>query len=303
MNRELKKQLNGRGKIVRSTFIHSIKIQKGMKRKLDMEKAKLKIEKKDKYVWLAILLIACSAFYSVYVFSIIPPQTGWWQYMAQRLSEGKLLYRDVFMYVPPYFTWLTTALYSLFHTNFALYTCFGLVFFRLFSALLSYLLMQRYTSPQVAAVAVLTGACLTSSYLMDQAYDYNPLIMTLTLLQTYLLVRTYESKKKKTFYSLTVIQGCLCGIQFMLKQNTGIILPICFLICLVCVSIDREKEMCKWTIAMVFTGIIVGIAPACIWLTLTGTWEDFIWCITTALDAKVGGGGACLKSHSEISAM
>lgn len=249
-----------------------------------------KMVHRNKVTWLVLLLLGCLAFYSTYVLAVIPPQTGWWQYMAQRLSAGDLLYKDVFVYVPPYFVGLTTVLYQLFQTHFILYTVFGLIFFRLIPAMLSYLLMLRYTRPPIAATAVLVGVCLTSSYLMDQSYDYNPLIMALTLLQTYLLVRTYESKSNKSFYGLVAVQGILCGTQIMLKQNTGIVLPLLIFLLTLWVTAQRDKCMCGQCIIAFGLGVLVGITPAIIYLMATRTLMDFWWCITTSLGAKIGEG-------------
>lgn len=63
--------------------------------------------REDKY-YLLILLFLASVYYSFFVFSVIPPQTGWFQYHAFCLLKGDLLYKDIYVYLPPYFSWLTT---------------------------------------------------------------------------------------------------------------------------------------------------------------------------------------------------
>lgn len=248
-----------------------------------------------KLFWLFVLVICGLIYYNLYVFSVIPPQTGWWQYMAQRLSEGELLYRDVFMYVPPYFTWLTTGLYQVFGTNFVAYTVFGLIFFRVIPWVLCYLIITRFVHPAVSAWTVLVGVCLTSAYLMDQAYDYNPMIMGLVIVQAYLLIRIYEGDSSRTISILVFFEGILCGIQLMMKQNVGIVMPIVIIVIL-CYAfwVKKSKKNLFFIISKCLAGILVAILPGFIYLFVTETVDDFWRCITVALTAKVGEGNIFL---------
>lgn len=245
----------------------------------------------QKNFWLVILILAALIYYSFFVRSIIPPQTGWWQYMAQRLNDGEMLYRDVFMYVPPYFAWLTALLYKLFGNDFILYTIFGLLFFRILPWAILYLLVVRFTKPQIASIGILFGICLTSAYLMDQPYDYNPLIMALVIIQTYLLVRIYESTSVRNIQWLTIFEGVLCGIQLMLKQNVGIIMPIVVVVILTYVIFQKDIVKKRiWYIVSFVLGIFIAISPGLGYLMYTETLNEFWWCITEALKAKTGTG-------------
>ena len=41
-----------------------------------------------------------------YIQSAIPPQVGWWNYYGWQISEGKLLYKDIYCFLMPYFVWI-----------------------------------------------------------------------------------------------------------------------------------------------------------------------------------------------------
>lgn len=232
------------------------------------------IKKKEKCFWLTVLILSGAIYYSFFVRSIVP-QTGWWQYMAQRLSEGGLLYRDVFMYVPPYFAWFTTFLYQIFGNHLILYTLFGLVFFRMTAWAFLYLLSIRFARPWVAAVSVLIGICITSSYLMDQAYDYNPITLELTIIQAYLIVRIAETKRKRLKYILIVVEGFICGLELMLKQNIGLVMPIVTLLVIVLLTLwNSDKRQLKWNVPIFALGILTAVLPGLLYLFFTGTADD-----------------------------
>lgn len=81
---------------------------------------------REYWIYLAILISVATIYYWFFEKSVISPQTGWWQYMAWRMQEGDLPYKDFFLYVPPYFVLLTRFLYSFFENNFIFYTIAGL---------------------------------------------------------------------------------------------------------------------------------------------------------------------------------
>ena len=236
------------------------------------------------------------AYYSLFVWGVIPPQTGWWQYMAQRLSEGELLYQDIFMYVPPYFAWLTTFLYQVFGNHFMLYSMFGLIFFRISAWGILYLLSIRFTKPWTAAVGVLFGVCLTSSYLMDQTYDYNPLLLELAIIQAYLVVRIAEGfHRELSAYLSIILEGIICGLELMLKQNIGLVMPIAVILTIIFLMLSQSSEKkLKVYIPIFIIGIIIAVLPGALYLLFTNTIRDFWICLIDATKAKTGSGNILL---------
>ena len=247
-----------------------------------------------KYSFLVILLAVGAFYYSFYAFSVISPQTGWWQYMAQRLNEGDLLYQDVFMYVPPYFAWLTGFLYNFFGKYFAYYTIFGLIFFRMLPWAFLYLTLIRFTKPHVATIAVLLGICVTSSYLMDMPYDYNPMLMALTIVQGYFMVRLIEARNSKESHLWIFLEGMVCGLQIMFKQNIGIIMPVVLVPLTAFVYGYTKKGHWGYAVLTILLGIATSALPGIVYLMATGTLDDCWYCIIAALQAKMGDGNILL---------
>lgn len=238
------------------------------------------------------LLFASVFFYMNFVRSVIPPQTGWWQYFAWRVNEGELPYKDFYFYLPPYFLMISSLLFKIFGINFMLYTIAGFLVTRILMWVLLYNILTRFVKPLYAVTGLLTGICVTASYLMDQTFDYNPLIMCIVVLQAFLLIKAYETSNRVGKYIYPTILGILSGCLLMLKQNVGIVIPIAIFICIILIL--YFKPIAKYdiikSIALYIMGIIIGIVPPMVYIISNNIWSEFIQCITGALNAKTTGG-------------
>lgn len=195
--------------------------------------------KYNKTIYLILLLVVSTVYYSFFSFSVISPQMGWWQYYAYCLINGDLLYKDVYVYLPPYFPLFTTGLYYLFENNFLYYSIFGFVFIRCVAWSILYLILTRLSTPLYSFVSVFLGICITSSYLMDQPYDYNPAIFTLVILLLYFFIKLNETRNDIYIIS----SGMIVGILFMTKQTVGIILPL--VVCILLYIQYKEDNLKK----------------------------------------------------------
>ena len=145
-----------------------------------------------------LLVVGFTIFSSYYVRSVVMPQNGWWHYFAYRMSEGDILYKDIFLFIPPYFTFLTRILYSFFGNHFILYTLFVGFPIKIACIVILYLIICRLVRPCYASLSVMLGACLSSTYLTDVWYDYNPVLMLPALLASYCIMRYYESINERS---------------------------------------------------------------------------------------------------------
>lgn len=243
------------------------------------------------WICLIAMLAAATVFYSFFVRTVIPPQTGWWQYMAWRMSEGDLPYKDFFLYVPPYFVLLTRFLYSFFGNHFIYYTLIGFIITRFLMWVILYNILIKLFRPIYVSIGLLTGICITASYLMDQCYDYNPLILMLTILSAFIMLKLYDCEKKSFLILGIICEGVLSGIMLMLKQNVGIFFPIIFLLAIIVYG--YLKKINKQTIILsylfYFCGLTIGVLPGLLYLLKNNIFSDFLKCITIALQAKISG--------------
>lgn len=235
--------------------------------------------REDKY-YLLILLFLASVYYSFFVFSVIPPQTGWFQYHAFCLLKGDLLYKDIYVYLPPYFSWLTTGLYIFFQNNFLYYNIFGFIFIRCLSWILLYNILNRISTPLISFVSVFFGICVTSTYNMDQVYDYNPAIFTLIILLLYFFIKLGENKVSNKYI---IFVGMLSGCLFMIKQTVGLVMPLVCIVLLYCIYKNNNfcRKLCIFAIGMLITSL-----PGILYLLHTDSFYAMIECLIIASGAK-----------------
>ena len=248
-----------------------------------------KIYTKFEYWFYLILLLGIATlYYCLFERAVIPPQTGWWQYMAWRMTEGDLPYKDFFLYVPPYFAILTDFLYQFFHNNFILYTIIGFLFTRVLTWVLIYNILIKIFKPVTVAFGMIVGICITSSYLADQCYDYNPLILMLTVLSAYIIQQLSLNNSNKRNYFGCFALGMICGVQLFLKQNVGIVIPIIFVFCILLLG-GIYKYKVKQTIiniSLLIIGNLTTIIPGIAYLIKNDIWNDFWDCVIKAVGAK-----------------
>lgn len=244
-------------------------------------------ERRSFGILLALLFVVFSL---TYVPAVIAPQVGWWQYFAWRMECGDVLYKDVYMFLPPYFVFLTDLLYKLFHEHFVLYTWLVGYPLKLATILLVYGVICRFAKPVYALVGVFTAYCISATYPMELGYDYNPVVTFPCVLVAYLLMRFYErllSGQGVRWLAFAV--GVLFSIVMVLKHTFGITFLIAFGV-ISCVIYYREYQGSAKTFlrqhALIGAGMLVGALPLIWYLTVHSCWTDFFRCLSGNANAK-----------------
>lgn len=239
-----------------------------------------------------LLVVLFTVFLSTYVDAVISPQFGWWHYYAWRMAEGDVLYRDIYLFMPPYFVFITRALYALFGNHLILYTLLVGYPVRVGCLLMIYTVLCRFSKPMYACLAVFFGACLSATYQMDMLYDFNPLTMFPCLLVVYIFVKFYERLKSgRTAYLYSFCIGLLLSLIFCLKQTFGITLSFTVVV-MTAVIYFREYEGRRSDfrryVLLSLAGAFVATLPLTVYLTAYGCWREFFDCIFSVGAAKGG---------------
>lgn len=237
-------------------------------------------------------MVLFTLFTLTYVDAVISPQFGWWQYYAWRMEAGDVLYKDVYLFMPPYFVFLTKLLYSLFGPHIMWYTMGVGLPVKLLCLLLVYNMVCRIARPFYACVAVMFGACLSATYFTDMLYDFNPITMFACLLTAHVFMRLYERLRVgRNAKGMAFLTGFLLAVVFGLKQTFGLsfvftIVVMGVVICLKekMVSVRQALALSDWA----FIGGLVGLMPAVAYITLNGCWPEAIENMTSIAAAKGG---------------
>ena len=238
------------------------------------------------------LVVLFTIFSMTYVTAVVAPQMGWWQYYAWRMECGDVLYRDIYLFMPPYFVFLTKMLYSLFHEHVMLYTLFVGLPVKLLCLLLIYTILCRITRPVYACICALLGGCMSATYMTDLLYDFNPITLLPCLLVAYTFLMYYERLQRgREARLMAFLTGFLLAVIFCLKQTFGI--TFAFTIGVMSVVICQKEKLCTFQqyanhIGLVLLGAIVGMLPAVVYLTVNQCWAEFFSCMASIVDAKGG---------------
>ena len=124
-----------------------------------------------------ITVLACwiLLFFSTFVFSLLPPQYGWWHYYGWQISEGAVLYKDLYCFLMPYYVWLHAGLYSILSEKLLLYYALG-VCFDIAAAICIFKIIADIVPKTWGILFAFTRAVLQYSYLMYLPLDYNVFI-------------------------------------------------------------------------------------------------------------------------------
>ena len=251
-------------------------------------------QKNRKSVYALVLIGLFLVFMFAYRRSCIFPQQGWWQYYAWRMTEGDILYKDLYLFIPPYYPMMTAILFRLFSVDVFFYSLFVGLPFRIITLLILYTVLCRKTKPAYACIAVFFGECFNQSYKTYLLYDYNPIGTAFAVLLAYAMLRFYETSDRRA-EAYSFFSGLLCGILLMFKQTMGLVLTAAVVVMLFVLLIRQKRANWLRISFLYFFGCFDGLLPAVFYFVRYDCFRDFLHCLLLANSAKGGSDG--LISH------
>jgi hypothetical protein len=236
--------------------------------------------KKNKYLSLFILFILLTVVHLTFILTMAPPQLGWWNYYGWQISEGKLLYKDIYCFMPPYYVWLMGALYKIFDINLLFYQILGMLTNYIYVCMV-FIILCDFFKPLISLIACFTGAVLSYSYLMYFPFDYNQIIIFYVICSAFFFVKGIMYDKSLYIY----ISGFFIGLFIMTKQ-TGIIYAFLLIIIIL---IESKVWGCNKGVKLLCKSIIgatIAISPGVLYLLRTKTFTSFISQISNATYSK-----------------
>ncbi len=226
----------------------------------------LRFLKKNNLLLFLVLCFWLVIFFSTFIFSLLPPQYGWWNYYAQRISEGAVLYKDLYCFLMPYYVWLQTGFYYIFGNEVLLYYVVG-VFFELIAAIIVFKLLCRMIHPVWALLFSFSGAVLQYSYLMYIPLDYNVLIADLVVVAIYVVSLALFEKRTGLFF----VGGVLFGFVAMMKQTLFVLIIITAFILFYVGEKKYSKKKMRKALFVFFSGVAVSVIPGILFLSSNNT--------------------------------
>lgn len=235
-----------------------------------------------------IALLAIASYYNFFSnFHFLPITEGWFSVYANLILDGKVPYRDFYLYLTPLYTWIIAFIQylfgpSLFSLRILGFFVIGLMAFVLFR------ILKRIFSPVPSFIGATIGMMYIQKGVAFISYDFTQILTLFALLSIYFLILASEHLKavglsqnhtQKSFllekyFLLSGFFACCC---FLVKQSNGAFISIgiflAFLYTLSNKGLNRNILLINW--ASFAIGALTPAILVLVYLMTNGALEDF----------------------------
>jgi len=218
----------------------------------------------------AVVLIYHLMFFSRF----FPVQEGWFTAYAHLMLQGRVPYRDFYLFVQPVYPLLVTAVVKVAGYDFIAIRVLGLVE-RLGLAAILYVLLARAFRPVTAFVACVTAIVLYASNTTDVISSYLQICLVLSLVGVYCVLRALEAETPAGSVWWALAAGLAQSLAFFTKQTTGALVPMVVVV-VAAVTVWREPRRGIRMAAGYAAGWAVPTVVITAWLAGTGALAPYV---------------------------
>ena len=232
-------------------------------------------------------LVVVTLYYNILVnFHYLPITEGWFSSYAYLINQGKIPYRDFYLYLTPLYPWILALFSEVFGYSFYGLRILGTLIILGIALTLFLILRKRFTSASSFA-----GASLAVIYYQSGVahipYDFTQVLTLFAVLAIYCLSSGMDHLNPRTkgidthfinlnflYFFFAGVFGCLC---FLTKQSNGAFISIgiffafVFIISQKSFSLSRSKSLLFF-----FFGALLPISFTLIYLHLNHASKEFI---------------------------
>jgi len=233
-------------------------------------------------------LLAIVAYYNFFSnFHFLPITEGWFSVYANLVIDGKVPYRDFYLYLTPLYTWIIAFIQyffgsSLFSLRILGFFVIGLMAFVLFR------ILKRIFSPVPSFIGATIGIMYIQKGVAFISYDFTQILTLFALISIYFLILASEhlkatglsqnhTQKPGLLQRYFLLSGFFASCCFLVKQSNGAFISIgvflAFLYALSNEGLNRKSLLINW--ASFAIGALTPAMLVLIYLTTNGALEDF----------------------------
>lgn len=193
---------------------------------------------------------------------------GWYQFFGEKILEGRIPYRDFYLFVPPGQPLTIAALTSVFGNRIVVPELFGYAG-ALVLALALYFWLARFVPRFWVTVAVVSTIAL---YLRVSTESLSGLHLDANLYPVLaLLSGSLALDRTHNFRGLSILAGFWMGMAFITKQTAGVAMTVSIGILLPAIFAARSEIRAGLHMAtMLAIGWILPVCNTSIWLVMHG---------------------------------
>lgn len=237
----------------------------------------------------------------IFAFSFFPVTEGWFTAYAHLILDGKIPYRDFYLYLTPFYSVLLSGFIYLFGESYFGLRLFGMIIMLMIGILL-YQNLSRFFSPASSMFATIVACVYYQSGVAHIPYDFTQVLTLFTLASTLMLILASEIvegaspwKWKSTALGYLFFAGLFASLAFFTKQSNGAFVVLGASVSFFYVCIDLKKK--DWSGLAAFAA--GGLTPAIIllaWLAHADALHAFWQQIFVGAMAAKGSGNQILFS-------
>ncbi|MGA2923341.1 MAG: glycosyltransferase family 39 protein [Candidatus Sulfotelmatobacter sp.] len=197
---------------------------------------------------------------------------GWYQFFGKQILQGRLPYRDFYMFVPPGQSLLMGALTSIFGDRVVVPELFGLVG-AMVMALTLYVWMVRLFPVFWATLATV---CTTAIYLRSSGEPLSGLQLNCNLLPLLALAAASFALDRNAGSGGLLLTGLFAGIAFVTKQTAGVAIFSLGIIVPILIAVRSHARAGLRAATFFAIGWAVPVCLTCFWLLRNGAFNSFV---------------------------
>jgi len=217
-------------------------------------------------------------------FSFLPLTEGWFSAYAHLILDGKVPYRDFYLYLTPFYPMAFAAVVGLFGDSFFALRIVG-IFIILSIAVLLYLILTRRFRPASSMVASIVACIYYQSGVAHIPYDFTQVLTLFTLAATWMLVRagsetpSFEKLSWRTpILRQMLLAGLFATLAFLTKQSNGAFVVVAVFFGCLYLATQWERNN-AWRMVIAFSmGCLIPVIVMLLWLfhadALSAFWEQ-----------------------------
>ncbi|MCR9191817.1 MAG: glycosyltransferase family 39 protein [Gammaproteobacteria bacterium] len=239
--------------------------------------------------------IAIIFIYNLYTFNRFLPLTeGWFSTYAELILQGKMPYRDFYLFLPPLYPLTIAGLMTVFGKQFLVLRVVGVALMLLMAGAL-YALLARSFKHVIAAMVTVIVMIYFQSGVAHIPYDFTQFVVTYALLSAYYFIKYYDAchpidyridrwtKKEANL----LLSGVFSALMFWTKQSNGSVILVFIAFGIFCATLPISRRWMYKSVIGFGVGTLIPTLLLLFWLqwnhALVAFWQQVV---TGAIQAK-----------------
>lgn len=247
---------------------------------LTLFKKTLKINDKHHLAGIAGVITVISLYNMLFPFSFLPLTEGWFSAYAHLILDGKVPYRDFYLYLTPFYPMALAAVVGLLGDSFLVLRLVGVLIIITIAVLL-YLILAKRFSPSSSMVASITACIYYQSGVAHIPYDFTQVLTLFTLASTWMLVlagsetaSTENLTLRTPMIRRVLLAGLFAALAFLTKQSNGAFVVVAASLGCIYLAVPWGRR--SWKLFAAFgVGCLIPILILIVWLFLADALPSF----------------------------